>query len=186
MRVRYWEVGDGVHYLRTDGYVGSWVCKRTGNFYKTAFHSEPEKYSINPTEVFPAWAMDITRPEQKKEENVEASDVNLIREALDGQRGADQQRLAEYGVKVVSTLIRKNNDYGGSAWQRPELADHLSPGDAILVRLSDKLARLKKLLKSNRAEVAESINDTLLDAAGYFILLVAKPEDSNEQSRSEA
>lgn len=175
MTVRYWDVEPrSPHILKTDGLCGWWVHRNNGSVDRQAWYADPIVYDKSPTEVFPAWA------EQKKEENVEASDVNLIREALNGQRGADQQRLAEYGVKVVSTLIRKNNDYGGSAWQRPELADHLSPGDAILVRLSDKLARLKKLLKSNRAEVAESINDTLLDAAGYFILLVAKPEESNE------
>jgi hypothetical protein len=179
MTVRYYDVEPRCpQILRTDGSVGWWVGRDTGRESHVAWYADPKKYDRSPTEVFPAWATDIALPEQEKQ--YDTSDVNLIREALDGQRGADQQRLAEYGVKVVSTLIRKNNDYGGSAWQRPELADHLSPGDAILVRLSDKLARLKKLLKSNRAEVAESINDTLLDAAGYFILLVAKPEESNE------
>jgi len=177
MTVRYFDVESTCpQILRTDGSVGWWVDRDTGREYRIAWYADPKQYDRSPTEVFPAWDDE----EQKKEDKVESSDVNLIREALDGERGADQQRLAEYGVKVVSTLIRKNNDYGGSAWQRPELADHLSPGDAILVRLSDKLARLKKLLKSDRAEVAESINDTLLDAAGYFILLVAKPEESNE------
>jgi hypothetical protein len=42
--------------------------------------------------------------------------------------------------------------------------------------MSDKVARLQKLLTGDRAEVDESIEDTMRDLAGYSILWLGCPE----------
>lgn len=62
---------------------------------------------------------------------------------------------------------RKNADYGDSfAKLRNEIGDWV-----ILVRLADKLERLKTLLgKREEARVNESIDDTLMDLANYCIM----------------
>ena len=71
---------------------------------------------------------------------------------------------------------RKNADYGNSfAKVREEIPN------AILVRLSDKLNRLKSLMQDNKQQMVknESIDDTLMDLANYAIMeLVERRIDS--------
>ena len=101
------------------------------------------------------------------------SEHELLRQAIDGQRGADQKLIAEVGLQVVTTLLKKNADYGSSAWQVPVLAPRLSAFDGIQCRMSDKVARLNQLLAGNDAQVAESIADSFRDLVGYGILWLA-------------
>lgn len=78
--------------------------------------------------------------------------------------------------------LDKNSDYGDSFRKvREELPW------AILVRLSDKLNRLKSLIpKDSEPRVNESIDDTLMDIANYALLElvergVGKTELAEEQ-----
>lgn len=69
--------------------------------------------------------------------------------------------------KLNATLKAKNHDYGDS------YADSVEEfGKVIMpIRISDKLSRLKTLLNSDDQKVNdESVEDTLLDLAGYAIL----------------
>jgi hypothetical protein len=111
-------------------------------------------------------------------ETHDASDVTLLRQALDGERGEDQKRIAEKGLQIVTTLLRKNRDYGGSAHKRPLLLPSLTAKQAVLVRLSDKLQRLTTLLEKGSPEVAESLEDTFSDTIGYCMLWLTSPEES--------
>lgn len=77
--------------------------------------------------------------------------------------------------KLNETYKRKNHDYGSSfASTRKEIPN------AILVRLSDKLNRLKTLMLNNNSLVKEeSISDTLLDLANYAIMELVEMEVDN-------
>ena len=68
--------------------------------------------------------------------------------------------------KLNATYRAKNADYGDSfAELRQEYPN------AILIRLTDKLKRLKTLSQSGEQQVKdESIDDTLLDLANYCIM----------------
>lgn len=102
-------------------------------------------------------------------------ELDLIGTALNGDRGPEQQAIAEEGVKWVSILLRKNADYGGSAWKPPILAPECSASTAIRVRMSDKIERIVSLL-SREAEVTdESIDDTLRDLGAYCLLELSRP-----------
>jgi hypothetical protein len=100
---------------------------------------------------------------------------SVIDEAIRGKHGRDAKLIAEEVISVGSLLVRKNIDYGGSVWKSPVLLPKQDPKSAILVRMSDKIARLARL-SSNSAEVEESFEDTLRDLAGYCVLLLAKPK----------
>lgn len=154
-----------------------WCSKTDGRHKAHCLYTWPQyvREFKDMYEVFPAWASDA--PSQASEEK-DLSDVNIIREALDGQRGEHQKLIAEYGVQVVATLIRKNSDYGGSAWQHPCLLQKLSGREGIQVRMSDKVQRLQKLLNGDTAQVAESIEDTMKDLVGYAMLWLAAPEEA--------
>ena len=71
---------------------------------------------------------------------------------------------------VLDLLIAKNHDYGNSALMVPSLLPTLTPSEAILVRLSDKRARLNNLVNGAPDTVGESIDDTLKDIIGYLVL----------------
>ena len=102
--------------------------------------------------------------------------------ALNNEHGMDQVILAQEGLKLIDTLLRKNTDYGSSAWQGPIMAPGTSIDTAIRVRMSDKIARLRNLLEpDSRAEVDESIEDTMRDLAGYIVLWLARPSRSIER-----
>jgi hypothetical protein len=50
-------------------------------------------------------------------------------------------------------------------------------GDAILVRMSDKIARIRKLSGNTAAPlVNESFDDTIRDLGAYCLLYLARPE----------
>jgi hypothetical protein len=104
-------------------------------------------------------------------------DVELLRQALNGERGEDQKKIAEVGIGIVTTLLKKNRDYAGSAYQSPCLLQSLTPRQGIQVRMSDKIQRLQNLLKGNTAEVKESVEDSMTDLSGYAILWLTAPED---------
>lgn len=101
------------------------------------------------------------------------TDADLISLALRDQRGEDQAIIAKSGVATVALLLRKNADYGSSAWKAPALAPHLNPGDAMLCRMSDKVARIGTLSAGETPEVAESLEDSVRDLAGYCLLWLA-------------
>jgi hypothetical protein len=89
-----------------------------------------------------------------------------------------EKAISEICDEIKETLIKKNRDYGSSYMKMKE-----EFGDvALLIRQSDKLGRLKTLQKQE-GNVSESINDTKLDAAGYYILDLAcervKNHDNN-------
>lgn len=78
--------------------------------------------------------------------------------------------------RLNDTYRRKNSDYGDSfAKLRAEYPE------SILIRLSDKLERLKAL-KSGKVQmvVDESVKDTLIDLANYAILELLEMEIEEE------
>lgn len=87
-------------------------------------------------------------------------------------RGIRQDSLAELCDKLKTTLLNKNRNYGNSAFRTPLLASNVSPQEALLVRLSDKIARLETLLRGEPDRVQEPLEDTIFDIAGYCILLL--------------
>lgn len=105
-------------------------------------------------------------------------DRQVMNEALLGRRGKDQERIAREGLAWVALLLRKNADYGSSAWQPPVLAPECDPDTAMRVRMSDKVARIQSLLAKDTAEVAEeSIRDTMRDLGAYCLLWLACPNE---------
>jgi hypothetical protein len=76
------------------------------------------------------------------------------------------------------TLIAKNRDYGNSVEEQFNEYGTTS----LLIRLDDKLRRLKTLSKQPAEVTSESIQDTFLDLAGYAILgyLCLQEEEDKE------
>lgn len=81
--------------------------------------------------------------------------------------------------RVLSDILKsKNKAYGGAVFKSPVIAPHLTPGTAILVRMSDKIERLKTLANNianapndNINALNAAIDDSISDLAGYCVLL---------------
>ena len=75
------------------------------------------------------------------------------------------KRFREITDSMADLYERKNKDYGDSFGKSNNEFGEI----AGLIRLSDKLNRLKTLVDS-KAEVDESKKDTLIDLANYAIM----------------
>ncbi len=76
--------------------------------------------------------------------------------------------------KIEDLLISKNEKYGDSALQPLNVFSEAGAVAGIKVRIDDKLKRIQN------AGLVDETEDTLLDLAGYLILLmIAKDNESN-------
>ena len=99
-------------------------------------------------------------------------DYDLITEILTKTDASnDAFKLARAAVQVGALLVRKNRDYGSSGMKSPVLMPNLVAREALLCRMSDKVARIAQLADGSDPQVAdEKLEDTIRDLAGYCIL----------------
>ena len=111
--------------------------------------------------------------------------IMMVMSAMRGERGPDQAKIAEEALDWTVTLLTKNNDYGGSAWQAPFLNPKLGSCAGLLCRMSDKIHRIRQLLGAeDQAEVNETLDDTFRDLGAYCLLYLAKPEGRGEETNT--
>ena len=118
--------------------------------------------------------MAVRHPSVGLPEEVE-NRLSLLEKAIEGERGPDQQRIADHCLKWAETLLQKNKDYGSSAWKRPVLMPELDERAAIFVRMSDKIERICALRNTKAEITAESLEDTISDLGAYCLLWLACP-----------
>ena len=87
-----------------------------------------------------------------------------------------EDRINKVIDRVRDLLITKNRKYGDSAINPIRVMSSASPVEQILVRIDDKLNRIKQ-----GAGLLASDEDVVLDLIGYFVLLkVALDKDMDE------
>jgi hypothetical protein len=74
--------------------------------------------------------------------------------------------------KLTELYINKNRDYGDSFGNGFKEYGMLMP----VIRLEDKLNRVKSLIKNEAAVKDESLIDTLMDLANYSIMTIIELE----------
>lgn len=67
---------------------------------------------------------------------------------------------------IVDLLVRKNANYGNSFDRQMDEYGMI----AAVIRLDDKMSRLRALTKGEQDKVGESVDDTLRDIVGYTLL----------------
>jgi hypothetical protein len=80
------------------------------------------------------------------------------------------QRIEAICNEVRDLLIRKNHDYGDSFSKQFAKYGVLSG----MIRMDDKMRRLETLIGGEEAQVAESIEDSVADLAGYALLTLVE------------
>ena len=76
--------------------------------------------------------------------------------------------------KIKRLLLKKNDAYGDSALSPMGIFSSASAEDGIRQRIDDKLKRIKN------AGLSDDTEDTLLDLAGYLVLLMIARDDCND------
>ena len=80
--------------------------------------------------------------------------------------------------EIQDLLLDKNKKYGDSALEPLGVFSECNASTGIKVRLDDKLKRI------SNAGLTQDTEDTLIDIAGYIILLmIAKDNESNDIQR---
>tara|TARA_Y100001972_G_C7466402_1_gene237739 strand:+ start:306 stop:599 length:294 start_codon:yes stop_codon:yes gene_type:complete len=88
-----------------------------------------------------------------------------------------QMHIAAVCDEVKELLLEKNAKYGDSALNPIRILSKSSATEQILVRIDDKLNRIKQ------GGILEDDEDVVSDLIGYFVLLkVALKIDYNEQN----
>ena len=79
-----------------------------------------------------------------------------------------EQKIYLLNFKISNMLIEKNKKYGNSALEPTRIFSQASTVEQLLVRIDDKLSRIKT------ANLDED-EDVLLDLIGYlYLLIIAK------------
>ncbi len=85
-----------------------------------------------------------------------------------------KNKLIKKCKQVADLLIQKNEAYGDSALNPAGIFSKLKASEALKIRLDDKLKRIQNVGVSDETE------DTLMDCAGYMVLLmIALDNESN-------
>tara|TARA_R110001606_G_scaffold390469_1_gene557449 strand:- start:237 stop:611 length:375 start_codon:yes stop_codon:yes gene_type:complete len=86
-----------------------------------------------------------------------------------------KDKIKEKCRLLEELLVRKNDAYGDSALEPMGVFSSANASTGIKIRLDDKLKRIAN------AGLVEDTEDTLIDIAGYIILLmIAKDNESND------
>ena len=88
-----------------------------------------------------------------------------------------QDLIKEVGREIVLLLLKKNEAYGDTANNPPQIFSKLTAKEGLLARLDDKLSRIKKLSINHLGSDPmkdESGVDSIRDITGYLILLLVQ------------
>jgi hypothetical protein len=86
-------------------------------------------------------------------------------------------------IELDDLITKKNSDYGSTEdflanFRKAERLG-FQPSDAISIRISDKFSRLCTLLNDDAKVEDETLRDTLMDMAGYCLIMILALEDEN-------
>ena len=84
-----------------------------------------------------------------------------------------KDKLRKKCDEVKDLLLKKNKAYGDSALIPANIFSHLTSIESIKIRIDDKLKRIE-----NKG-VNDETEDTIMDLAGYLILLMIAKENEN-------
>jgi transcriptional regulator of heat shock response len=96
------------------------------------------------------------------------SELELIGEAQEVKNVTNAELHKQILDEMHDTYKRKNADYGNSFEEQFKEYGLLS----VLIRLDDKMRRLKQLSKNEAQVKDESLRDTLMDLCNYSVMSV--------------
>jgi hypothetical protein len=80
--------------------------------------------------------------------------------------------------EMLNTYRKKNEDYGNSFSETIQEFGFIP----AVARISDKVKRMKNIVKGQKMNYDESLRDALMDAACYCVLTVMELDKNNKKS----
>lgn len=127
-------------------------------------------------------------------ESVEAPELKAIRKQVWEEKHRPYLRVGEKPdpvrqviIDLENILVKKGQDYASHGdtfinFRNASAFAGIEVEEGMLYRIGEKLERLESLRACTDAPNFESIEDTYLDLAGYFILLVAYSRSQHAES----
>lgn len=137
------------------------------------YDDECDGISVNCNDGFIKYLEQEIEINESDLKNVEVKETlqETIKESLEEKREVENPFMEEYEKIVMDTMElckRKNKDYGNATDESFKQFGDVS----YQVRCFDKWSRINTLLKNEKAEVSESLEDSLLDLSNYLFLWV--------------
>ena len=102
------------------------------------------------------------------EENIEVETVECDKEVVNNPVNPFIEEYKKIVTETMELCIKKNKDYGNATDESFKQFGDVS----YQVRCFDKWSRINTLLKNGKAEISESLEDSLLDLSNYLFLWV--------------
>lgn len=96
-----------------------------------------------------------------------------------------QKEIESVSDELKALLKAKNQNYGGAVFEPPCLFPPLTQEIALLVRMSDKISRIRYLTTGGKDRVGETFEDAVRDLAGYCLLLLALKRNEDKKANRE-
>lgn len=106
-------------------------------------------------------------------------DLKTVTLALEHGTG-DQPAIAETFLAAAAVALQKNLDYGSSFRAESPLVG-VDAQTAILIRMGDKIKRIRTLSGQPAAVAGESLRDSMLDLANYALLWVLLEDEQSHE-----
>lgn len=91
-------------------------------------------------------------------------------------------KMKDLTNQMLKIYVKKNSDYGDSFSKSYEEFGIIAP----VVRMNDKMERIKQLSKAEDIKVKdESLHDTLIDIANYALMLAVEIELESRNNERE-
>lgn len=147
--------------------VGSGVCNGDCEFYYKEYLNEEIEVDKSKLKLV--------------EENIEVETVECDKEVVNNPVNPFIEEYKKIVTETMELCIKKNKDYGNATDESFKQFGDVS----YQVRCFDKWSRINTLLKNGKAEISESLEDSLLDLSNYLFLWVTsrrlKIEDKNNE-----
>lgn len=125
---------------------------------------DEEKYPLDKRYPRSDWEIYHRNEEAKQQRNVAWN--NFYPSAISVPGAPFEEIVRQIALEAADILIKKHQDYG------PDNINN-APGGAtngLLVRMHDKMERLKTLILGKKEPKYESVEDTLIDMINYSII----------------
>ena len=148
------------------------IYQKKFNVFFNKYPEGKDKYTFDKNGCLVEEKKDVIKDSKKEDENnnseyeeEEVANEEYIKPELKHmtRNEIEFQRIL---TNMSRTYNQKNSDYGSSFDKSMDEFGMLSP----IIRMSDKMNRLKSLVKNKQQVNDESIDDTLLDLANYAVM----------------
>ena len=150
-------------------YSGCDVCN--GNCYNAFIEYLEEDIEVNESDLKTVEIKEKANAKETLQETLDEVKETLQKTLDEVKEPVENEFMEEYKKIVTETMelcVKKNKDYGNATDESFKQFGNVS----YQVRCFDKWSRINTLLKNGKAEVSESLEDSLLDLANYLFLWV--------------